>query len=127
MKDGLKEIIGKRVVGVVVARSDVAPSNQVFLAFDDGSSFELYGDNFTCGGGLDRARDIERYVASGRGRIIAVYGDAERFAPARATLSTGREELPYPAGAPESLEELLRRDLSAWIAAKSAVEKARRS
>ncbi|HEX4762943.1 MAG TPA: hypothetical protein VFU92_01350 [Usitatibacter sp.] len=32
-----------------------------------------------------------------------------------------------PATPPESLESLLRRDLEAWIAAKAAIEKARRS
>ena len=31
-----------------------------------------------------------------------------------------------PATPPESLESLLRRDLDAWIAAKAAIEKARR-
>jgi len=32
-----------------------------------------------------------------------------------------------PATPPESLESLLRRDLDAWIAAKAAIEKARRA
>ena len=32
-----------------------------------------------------------------------------------------------PATPPESLESLLRRDLEAWIAAKAAIEKARRA
>lgn len=32
-----------------------------------------------------------------------------------------------PATPPESLESLLRRDLEAWVAAKAAVEKARRA
>jgi len=34
---------------------------------------------------------------------------------------------PPPPAAPESLEDLLRRDLDAWIEAKAVVERARRS
>ena len=127
MKDGLKEIVGKQIAAVVVAKSDCHPRNQVFLVFADGSNFELYGENFTCCGGLDRTRDIERYVESGKRRIVRVYGDAARLEPERASLSTGPEiGPPYHVAAPETLEGLLTRDLNAWMMAKAAVEKARR-
>ena len=66
MKDGLKDIIGRQVAAVVVARSDKgSPRNQVFLVFTDGSNFEFWGDSFTCCGGVDRTRDIARYIKSG--------------------------------------------------------------
>lgn len=127
MKDGLKEIIGKKIATVVVAKSDGQPRVQVFLVFADGSNFEFYGENFTCCAGLDRTADIERYVESANGRITKVFGDASILQPATA-LSAGREGATYNVKAPEeTLEALLRRDLDAWIAAKAAVEKARRS
>lgn len=123
MKDGLKEIIGKQIATVVVARNDRGARVQVFLVFSDGSNFEFYGDDFTCCAGLDRTADIERYVESANGRIVKVFGDVAALKPP-VVLSTGGEGVPYPAQEP--LEALLRRDLDAWIAAKAAVEKARR-
>ena len=117
MKDGLRHIVGKRVAAVVVAESDRTPKNQVFLVFSDGSRFELYGADFTCCTGLDRANDIERYVESGNGRITRVYGNAAMLEPARVAAA---------GPATESLESMLQRDLDAWIAAKEAVDKARR-
>ena len=125
MKDGLKEIVGKQIAAVVVATSDGPPRNQVFLVFADGSNFEFYGENFTCCGGLDRTRHIERYIESGRGQITSVYGDTVRLEPERASLSTGREASPYHVAAPETLEGLMTRDLNAWIEAKAAIARAK--
>ena len=125
MQHGLKEIVGKQIAAVVVAESKSQPRNQVFLVFADGSNFELYGENFTCCAGLDRTRDIERYIELGKGRITRVYGDAARLEPERATLSTGPEATPYHVAAPETLEGLMTRDLNAWIEAKAAIARAR--
>ena len=117
MKDGVKDIVGKRIAAVVVAESDRSPRSQVFLIFADGSNFEFYGENLTCCAGLDRTADIARYVESGNGRIRHVYGDAAMLEPQRVTVA--REN--------GSLETILRRDLDAWLEAKAAVEKARRA
>src|SRR5690242_4019843 len=117
MKDGLREIIGKKIATVVVAQNDRDPRVQVFLVFSDGSNFEFYGEHFTCCAGLDRTADIERYVESANGRITKVYGDPSALEPAASVTTKGPEE---------SLESLMRRDLDAWIAAKAAVDKARR-
>jgi hypothetical protein len=55
MKDGINEIIGKKIRGVVVSRNERRePENQVFIVFDDGTYFEFYGSRFTCNGGVDR-------------------------------------------------------------------------
>src|SRR5690242_1511750 len=123
MKDGLRDIIGKQIVAVAVDHGDRSPRSQVFLAFSDGTTFEFDGADFTCAGSLDRTTDVERYVESGNGRIVSVYGNPLALAPP-ATLSTGREKAPYAGAVPEaSLENLLQRDLDAWIAAKAAVER----
>ena len=54
MKDGIKEIVGKRISAVVVARKKTGPPPaQVFLVFDDNTHFEIYG-SFTGAGGLDK-------------------------------------------------------------------------
>ena len=118
MKDGFKDIIGKRIVAVVVARNGHGhPHDQVFLVFPDGKRFEIYGENFTCCGGVDRADGIAEYVESGGGKVVRVYGDAAALEPARVRVAAGEDE---------SLESLMTRDLDAWIAAKAAMAKARR-
>jgi hypothetical protein len=54
MKEGVKEIVGKRVIGIVVAENKLRdPKNQLFLLFGDNSYFELYGAQFRGAGGLD--------------------------------------------------------------------------
>ena len=126
MKNGLKEIVGKQIAGVVIASSDRAPRQQVFLVFTDGSRFELHGDAFSCCAGLDDADGIADYVRSGRGRIERVFGDPEawqRRAPR--VLATGGEGAPYQVPAPESLQSRMERDLKAWKEAKAVIVRAR--
>ncbi len=42
MKDGIKEILGKTITGVVVKARDGVPRSQVFLLCSDNTYFELY-------------------------------------------------------------------------------------
>lgn len=43
MKDGIKDIIGKQITGVVVTeRENGSPQSQVYLVFSDDTSYELY-------------------------------------------------------------------------------------
>ena len=77
MKDGLREIIGKTITNVIVARNERRdPANQVFLVFDDGTYFEFWGAQFNCNGGVDRGGVaevtdyVERVHAS---KIVDVY------------------------------------------------------
>ena len=75
MKDGLGQTIGRRIAAVVVAKNEKRPPHQqVFLVFSDGTSFEFYGDSFTCCAGVDSGADVERYVLSAGGAIQHVYG-----------------------------------------------------
>jgi hypothetical protein len=93
MKNGLQQILGKRIAAVVVAASTRAPKEQVFLVFHDGTRFEFYGESFTCCAGVDEAKDIERYVESGQGKITKVYVDSRpalRAGPALEPTSPGR-------------------------------------
>lgn len=78
MKGGLEYIVGRRIAGVVVANSPNFPRQQLFLAFDDGTYFEIWGDHFSCASALDRgsAADAIAYGSKNGGRITAVYGDA---------------------------------------------------
>ena len=118
MKDGIQQIVGKQIAGIVVAESDHDPSQQVFLVFGDGTTFEFYGKQFNCCGGLDNAASLARYIQSGGARVKKMYPAAT----ATASANDGFEEKP----AEGSLEDLLQRDLDAWKAAKAAVERARR-
>jgi hypothetical protein len=126
MKNGLQHIVGKRIATVVVAASDRSPRNQVFLIFPDGTRFELWGDHFSCCSGLDSVEGLERYVESGKGRIVQVYGVHAEVEGSNVPLTTGRERAQYQVAAPETLEGLMTRDLAAWSEAKTAIEKAQR-
>ena len=62
MKDGIKEIVGRTVAGVVIAyNKERSPHNQIFLIFEDGTSYEIYGDSFTCCSGVVN-KGIERVL-----------------------------------------------------------------
>ncbi len=119
MKEGLKEIVGKRIAGVVLAESDHDPSQQVFLVFSDGTTFEFHGRQFTCCAGLDQAAALAGYIQSGGAQVKRIYPAA------RATVCAGNEAGPATP-ADEPLENLLKRDLDAWQAAKAWIESARR-
>ncbi|MEO5691922.1 MAG: hypothetical protein ABIQ72_02255 [Usitatibacter sp.] len=118
MKDGLKDIVGKRIAGVVVANSDHDPNQQVFLVFADGTTFEFYGRDFTCCAGLDRAAGLASYLKSGGGQVKKIFPAVVEAVSA----NQGFDE--EPAEDPPLLE-LLQRDLDAWKAAKAAVAKAK--
>ncbi len=128
MKGGLKHIIGKQIAGVLVAASERSPHEQVFLVFADGSSFEFWGDDFNCGAGLDRADGIWRYVTSAKGEIVRAYGrPADTAWAARAPAAAESGATSNPVTAPESLADLMTRDLGAWTAAKAVIAKARKA
>ena len=43
MKDGVRQIIGKRIAGIVAKKSNGrSPKSQVFLLFDDGTYYEFW-------------------------------------------------------------------------------------
>jgi len=64
-----KRVVGKRIRGVLVAADDRSNRSHVFLVFDDGTHYELYGKDI-CGrkhidsGGLDEAK---AYIANSKG------------------------------------------------------------
>lgn len=118
MKDGLKEIVGKRIAGVVVAESDQDSRQQVFLVFGDGTTFEFHGNHFTCSAGLKESARLANYLKSGGAQV-------KRIFPAALATTSANEAHEEPA-APESLEGLLQRDLEAWKAARATVDRARR-
>ena len=59
VKEGIAECIGKRIQSIVVREKGSAPPVSVFLVFDDGTHYELYGlvdsASYVREGGLDRA------------------------------------------------------------------------
>jgi hypothetical protein len=116
MKPGIREIIGKRIVGVVSAENSHHPRTQVFLLFSDGSRFEFYGERFTGAAGVDRASDVLRYIDAAGGKVTRQFGRVEpALAPGAAAPEQGG-----------NVEALLKRDLDAWEMAKAAVARARR-
>ena len=77
MKDAIRNIVGKRVAGVVVKEASRPPRTQVFLVFSDGTFYELYGD-IAGAGGVDRGGidAVRSYLQSDDRRIVL-----DAFAP----------------------------------------------
>ena len=71
MKNGIKQIVGKTVAGVVVADSATrkSPSQHLFLTFTDGTFFEIYGEDFSGASGVNPGGLAE--VASCAGQLGA--------------------------------------------------------
>ncbi len=80
MKDGFKQIIGKKIAKVLVAVNPRDPRNQMFLVFTDGTSFEIYGNEFNCAGGLDSGGEdaVRNYAAMFGGEFTNVYPDSDK-------------------------------------------------
>lgn len=79
MKSGLREIIGKTITDVIVARNNHRdPANQVFLVFDDGTFFEFWGAQFNCNGGVWQGgvAEAEYYVGRCEAQVVARYPGA---------------------------------------------------
>jgi len=67
MKDGIKEILGKTITGIIAKERTGVPQSQVFLVFSDNTYFELYcTDSVISGtgglweGGMD---DVRKYMS----------------------------------------------------------------
>lgn len=76
MKQAIGQIVGKTISGIVVAKKSNYPCVQLFITFTDGTYFEIYGDDFTCAGGVDRgdAEKAASYAKSFAGaKITATY------------------------------------------------------
>ncbi len=74
MKNGLKDIVGRRIRQVVVASNDgPGPGQQVFFIFDDGTYFEFYGEDFNCTACVDRGGASEVMIHAHRvgAKIVA--------------------------------------------------------
>lgn len=54
MKDGIRQTIGKRISGVIIAQNNREPRTQIFLTFDDDTYFEIYGNTFTGTNRIDK-------------------------------------------------------------------------
>lgn len=112
MKEGIKGIVGKRIVGVMAKEAKmvgVQPVHSVFLLFDDGTHFELWGE-IHGSGGIDRggAEKVRNYLkdemnlvlehhespakATGQRIIINDFG---RYCMGRVVETTGGEELQF--------------------------------
>jgi hypothetical protein len=65
MKDGIKQVLGKCIKSVIVAKSPKSPTRQVFLVFTDDTSFEFYGDQFSGAEGIDQGgiENVRRYIS----------------------------------------------------------------
>jgi hypothetical protein len=55
VKSGAREVVGRRISGVIAKEGKGSPRSQVFLLFDDGTYYEFYSDSPIRGtGGVDR-------------------------------------------------------------------------
>lgn len=69
---GLQQALGKQLTGFIAAENDGRPPFQLFLVFDDGTSYELFSDSLIGGAGaLDGEGWQEIQDRLSFGRIIA--------------------------------------------------------
>ena len=63
MQQGVRNILGKRIKGVVVTEGSSGPRSQVFLIFSDNTYYEFFsfstirGISEVCEGGLEEVKD----------------------------------------------------------------------
>lgn len=83
MKDGLGYIIGKRIQAVLVAEGESDPRQQVFLVFEDGTTFEFWGQHFSCASGVTRGGVSEaiEYATKCSARVRDIYTLDGRTSP----------------------------------------------
>jgi hypothetical protein len=67
MKDEASQIVGKRIIGVIIKNTKTGrpPNSQLFLVFDDHTSFEFYSDApIKPTGGIDKMsfREVYNYM-----------------------------------------------------------------
>ena len=77
MKGAVKDIVGKKITGVVVREATwrSPPQTQLFLIFSDGTYYEFYSDsNITGTGGVDKGgiEEVKKYMPE-HFKIIAEY------------------------------------------------------
>ena len=70
LREGISEIVGKRIKGLVAKKQGESPRTQVFLLFDDNTYIELYGTvtgEIQWHRGCDQGglKEVENYVAQG--------------------------------------------------------------
>jgi len=75
MKPSAYKILGKKIRAVVAKRHPRSPKSQVFLVFDDGSSFEIYSSD----GGISFAGHLGGDLDWVRGYMNKLPGDVEEF------------------------------------------------
>jgi hypothetical protein len=63
-EDEIRKLVGKRIDGIVVAKHDRTPKNQVFLIFNDGTYYELYGDEINGCKSIDQggSKEVRSYL-----------------------------------------------------------------
>ncbi len=67
MKHEVKQIIGKKICGVVVKQGTRTPRSQVFLLFTDDTYYEFYSDSDIIGtGGVDPGglNEVRAYMSN---------------------------------------------------------------
>ena len=74
-ESSLKHLLGKRISGILVSENQSPPRYQLFIAFDDGTYFEFYGDAIKAAGGVDTGgqEEITAYAKKFRGQLTSYF------------------------------------------------------
>lgn len=94
MKSGVRDIVGRRITGIIVKEASKTPRTQLFLVFDDGTYFEFYStEDIQACGGVDQggAAAAWRYMASvNRWPVFAAFEDPSVERPIVQDIMLGR-------------------------------------
>lgn len=71
MRNAIKCVVGKTISGVVFREGAKSPEAQVFLVFDDGTYYEIYGQSINGTAGVDKGgvEEVLAYLASFGGTV----------------------------------------------------------
>lgn len=77
--NAFQTVIGKRIKGLVVAQNPESPQCQVFLIFDDGTHYELFGSDLRGCKGVDRGGfdEVREHPRARAGTEILLESSAE--------------------------------------------------
>ena len=66
------KVVGKQISGVIISKHDDSPRDQVFLVFNDGTYYELYGSDIGGCNDIDKGTfdDLSEFVRSRRGTNV---------------------------------------------------------
>ena len=70
---GLPKLLGKKISGYIVTQANRPPQYQLYLAFDDGTTYEIYSAGVICGAGELDPEDMDAVLRKYKKREVLLH------------------------------------------------------